>query len=164
MHPKSLNPVFPYESTIPTYMQYFRAILRKFVCAISNFQNKFLFCVLIPLMSGSGWPIFSLLDMLFSRWVFIHLSLHKSVAVNRDAQSRNEIKYYDNKFLVNCWYGRHVWIRLAMDCERMVEKGIHFILCLGTAYDLASMESIGNSWSFSLTGKACHSKQFYLSI
>ena len=27
------------ESTIPTYMRYFRAVLRKFVCAISNFQK-----------------------------------------------------------------------------------------------------------------------------
>ena len=61
----------------------------------------------------------------------------------------------NNKFLGKCWYGRHPWIRLAMDCERMVEKGINFILCLGTAYDLSSMEDIGNSRSFSLTGKAC---------
>jgi hypothetical protein len=42
----------------------------------------------------------------------------------------------------------------------MVEKEINFILCLGTAYDLSSMESIGNSRSFSLTGKACLSKHF----
>ena len=68
----------------------------------------------------------------------------------------------NNKFLGKCWYGRHPWIRLDMDCERMVEKGIKFILCLGTTYDVASMESIGNSWLFSLTGKACLSKQFYL--
>ena len=50
MHPKSLNPVLPYESTIPTYMQYFPSVLSKFVCATSNFQNEFPFCVLIPLM------------------------------------------------------------------------------------------------------------------
>ena len=49
----------------------------------------------------------------------------------------------NNKFLGKCWYGRHPWIRLAMDCERMLEKGINFILCLGTAYDLSSMEGIG---------------------
>ena len=73
-------------------------------------------------------------------------------------------KYYDNKFLGKCLYGRHPWIQLAMDCERMVEKEINFILCLGTAYDLSSMEDIGNSQSFSLKGKACLSKQFYLSI
>jgi len=77
---------------------------------------------------------------------------------NRDAQSRNEKEIYfmlsNNTFLGKCWYGRHPWIWLAMDCERMVEKGINFILCLGTAYDISSMESIGNSRSFSLTGKA----------
>ena len=28
--------------------------------------------------------------------------------------------------------------------ESMVEKGINFIFCLGTAYDISSMESIGN--------------------
>ena len=31
-----------------------------------------------------------------------------------------------------------------MDCERMVVKGISFNLCLGTAYDVSSMESIEN--------------------
>jgi hypothetical protein len=41
-------------------------------------------------------------------------------------------------------------------------KGINFIFCLGTAYDLCSMEEIGNSHSFSLTGKACLPKCFYL--
>ena len=65
---------------------------------------------------------------------------------NRDAQSRNEKEIYfmlsNNKFHVKCWYGRQPWIRLAMDCERMVEKGINFIFCLGTAYDVSSMESI----------------------
>ena len=40
-----------------------------------------------------------------------------------------------------------------MDCERMVEKGINFILCLGTAYDISSMESVGNLKSFLLVGK-----------
>ena len=68
---------------------------------------------------------------------------------------------FNNKFLGKCWYGRHPWIRLAMDCERMVEKGIKFILCLGTAYDVSSMEILGTTRSFSFTGKACLSK--YLS-
>ena len=58
----------------------------------------------------------------------------------------------NNKFLGKCWYGRHPWIRLDMDCERMVKKGINFILCLGTAYDISSMESVGSSKSFSLVG------------
>ncbi len=28
----------------------------------------------------------------------------------------------NNKFLGKCWYGRHPWIRLAMESESMVEK------------------------------------------
>ena len=41
------------------------------------------------------------------------------------------------KFLGKCWYGGQPWIRLAMESESMVEKGINFILCLGTAYDIS---------------------------
>ena len=54
----------------------------------------------------------------------------------------------NNKFLGKCWYGGQPWIRLAMESESMVEKGINFIFCLGTAYDISSMESVGNSKSF----------------
>ena len=43
-------------------------------------------------------------------------------------------------------------------------KEINFIFCLGTAYDISSMESVGNSKSFSLVGKVCLWKCFYLSI
>ena len=86
----------------------------------------------------------------------------------RDAQSRNEIEFYfmlsNNKFLGKCWYGWYSWIRLAVVCERMVEKGINFIFCLGTAYDISSMESVGNSMLFLLVGKVCLPKCFYLSI
>ena len=42
----------------------------------------------------------------------------------------------NNNFLGNCWYGGHPWIRLAMESESMVEKGINFIFCLGTTYDI----------------------------
>ena len=49
----------------------------------------------------------------------------------------------NNKFLGKCWYGGQPWIRLAMESESMVEKGINFIVCLGTAYDVSSMESVG---------------------
>ena len=49
----------------------------------------------------------------------------------RDAQSRNEKWIYfmlsNNKFLEKGWYGGHPWIRLAMESESMVEKGINFI-------------------------------------
>ena len=54
----------------------------------------------------------------------------------------------NNKFLGKCWYGRHPWIRLAMESESMVEKGINFNFCLRTAYDISSMESVGNSNCF----------------
>ena len=67
-----------------------------------------------------------------------------------------------NKFLGKCWYGRHPWIWLAMESESMVEKGINFNLCLGTDYDISSMESVGNSKLFSLVGKAHLPKCFYL--
>ena len=60
----------------------------------------------------------------------------------------------NNKFLGKCWYGRHPWIRLAMDCERMVEKGINFILCLGTSYYVSSMQSIGNYSVVFVDGKS----------
>ena len=70
----------------------------------------------------------------------------------------------NNKFLDKCWYGGHTWIQLAVECESMVEKGINSIFYQGIAYDISSMESIGNSRSFSMTGKVCLSKCFYLSI
>ena len=70
----------------------------------------------------------------------------------------------NNKFLGKCWYGRHSWILLAMKSESMVEKGINFIFCLGTAYDISSMENVGNSKSFSLVGEVCLSKCFYVLI
>ena len=60
----------------------------------------------------------------------------------------------NNKFLGKCWYGRHPWIRLAMESESMVEKGINFIFCLGTAYDISSMESVGNYSVIFVDGKS----------
>ena len=44
------------------------------------FKINFSFVCLFRSRSGEGWLIFSMLDVLFSRWVFIHLSLHKSKA------------------------------------------------------------------------------------
>ena len=70
----------------------------------------------------------------------------------------------NNKFLGKCWYGRHPWIRLAVECESMVEKGINFIFYLGTAYDISSMESVGNSKSFSLVRRTHLPKCFYLEV
>ena len=121
MHPKYLNPVLTYESTIPTYMQCFRSVLRKFVCAISNFQNKFPFCVLVPLMKRQ-WVA----NIFHARCVILKMSVYSLVIAreyggNRHAQSRNEKEIYfmlsNNKFLGKCWYGRHLWIWLAMESE-----------------------------------------------
>ena len=36
----------------------------------------------------------------------------------------------------------------------MVEKGINFLLCLGTAYDISSMESVGNYSVVFVDGKS----------
>ena len=96
------------------------------------FKINFSFVCSYRLIGGEGWLIFSMLDVLFSWWVFIHLSLNKKVWGNRDAQSWNAKKWIyfmlsNNKFLGKCWYGGHPCIRLAMASESMVEKGINFI-------------------------------------
>ena len=166
---KILKPVLPHESTISTYMRYSFAILSKFACAISNFQNKLLFCVFVSLTEQWGWLIFSMLDVLFSRWVFIHLSLHESKAKVLGMPSPEMQKWIyfmlsNNKFLGKCWYGRQPWIRLAMESESMVEKGIDFIFCLGTAYDISSMESVGNCSVIFVDRKSMPLKKNYLSI
>ena len=44
------------------------------------FKINFSFVFSYRSRGGEGWPIFSMLDVLFSRWVFIHLSLHESKA------------------------------------------------------------------------------------
>ena len=124
--------------------------------------------MLVPL--ARWWGV---ANIFHARCVILTMSVYSLVIAreysgNRDAQSWNGKEIYfmlsNNKFLGKCWYGRHPWIRLAMDCERMVEKGIKFIFCLGTAYDISSMESVGSSKSFLLVGKVCLSKAFYLSI
>ena len=45
----------------------------------------------------------------------------------------------------------------------MVEKGINFILCLGTTYDVSSMESIGNYSVIFVDGKSMPLKIFFIS-
>jgi len=47
-----------------------------------NFQNKFsLLCARTAHETVGSVQYFSMLDVLFSRWVFIHLSLHESTVV-----------------------------------------------------------------------------------
>ena len=69
-----------------------------------------------------------------------------------------------NKFLGKCWYGGHPWIRLAMESESTVEKVINFIFYLGTAYDVSSMESVGNYSVIFIDGKSMPLKKIYLPI
>ena len=45
----------------------------------------------------------------------------------------------------------------------MVVKGINFTLCLGTAYDVSSMESIGNYSVVFVDGKSMPLKIFFIS-
>ena len=104
-----------------------------------------------------------MLGVLFSRWVFIHLSLHERVAGNRDAQSHNESKINNNKIPWKVMVWRAPVDTASHGLWKNGGKEINFTFCLGTAYDVSSMEDIGNSRSFSLTGKACLSKYFYLS-
>ena len=68
----------------------------------------------------------------------------------------------NNKFLGKCWYGGQPWIRLAMESESNGGKRNKLFFCLGTAYDVSSMESVGISKSFSLVGWIHLPKCFYL--
>ena len=66
----------------------------------------------------------------------------------------------NKKFHGKCWYGRHAWIRLAMDCERMVEKGIKLFYVWEPPMIYLAWKVLGITQSFLLTGKVCLSKKF----
>src|SRR6266511_2638378 len=51
---------------------------------------------------------------------------------------------------------------VSLECESMVERGINFNLCLGTAYDISSIESIGNYSIVFVDRKGMPPKMFYL--
>ena len=74
VHPKSFKPVFPHEPTISTYMRYSFAVLRKFACAISNFQNKLLFCVFVLLTEW--WRV---ANIFHARCVILKMSVYSLV-------------------------------------------------------------------------------------
>ena len=74
VHPKTFKPVLPHESTISTYMWYSFAVLRKFVCAISNFQNKLLFCVFVSL--AERWVV---ANIFHARCVILKMSVYSLV-------------------------------------------------------------------------------------
>ena len=91
VHPKPFKLVLPYESTISTYMQYFSVVLSKFSCAISNFQNKLIFCVFVSL--AERWGV---ANIFHARCVILKMSVYSLVIAweygkgIRDAQSWNE--------------------------------------------------------------------------
>ena len=74
VHPKSFKPILPHESTISTYMRYSFAVLSKFVCAISNFQNKLLFCVFVSLTERWG-----VANIFHARCVILTISVYSLV-------------------------------------------------------------------------------------
>ena len=100
--------------------------------------------------------------------MFIHLSLHESKEKvlgmpSPEMQKNIYFMLSNNKSLGKCSSGGHPWIRLAMESESMVEKGINFIFCLGTAYDISSMESIGN-YSIVLVDRKSMPPKMFLSL
>jgi hypothetical protein len=126
------------------------------------FKMNFLYVCPYRSWSGRGWLIF-----FHARCVILQMSVY-SLVIARECSGigmpspkiNKNFMLSNNKFLGKCWYGRHPWIRLAMDSKRMVGKGINFILCLGTAYDVSSMESIGNYSVVFIDGKSMPLKMF----
>ena len=112
-------------------------------------------------------------NIFHARCVILKMSVYSLVITReydkgiRDAQSENKKWIYfmlsNNKFRGKCWYGRHPWIQLAMGSESMVEKAINFNFCLGTAYDISSMESIGN-YSIVLVDRKSIPPKMFLSL
>src|SRR5215216_3578301 len=70
--------VVPNESTIPTYIRYFHTVPSKFVCANSNFQNEFPFCVPAPLMKWQG-----VANIFHARCVILKRSIY-SIVIARE--------------------------------------------------------------------------------
>ena len=71
----------------------------------------------------------------------------------------------NNKFLGKCWYGGHPWIQLAMESESNGGKRNKLYFCLGTAYDVSSMESVGMLQVIFVGGKSMPLKNiFYLLV
>ena len=66
----------------------------------------------------------------------------------------------NNKFLGKCWYGRHPWIRLAVECESMVEKEVNFVSVWEPPMIYLAWKVLGTTRLFSLAGKACLPKKF----
>ena len=115
--------VVPNESTISTYMRYFHAVLSKFACANSNFQNNFsVLCSRTAHEAAGGGQYFPC-QVCYSHdeCLFTFHCTREWLVIGMPSPTMNQ-KLITTKFLGKCWYGGHPWIRLAMDCERMVER------------------------------------------
>ena len=169
MHPKSFKPVLPHESTISTYMRYSFTVLRKCACAISNFQNKLLFCVFVSL--AERWRV---ANIFHARCVILKMSVYSLVIAQeygkgiRVAQSRNEKWIYfmlsNNKFLGKCWYGGHPCIRLAMESESNGGKRNKLYFLFGNRLWCIAWKVLGALSRFHWWQKYASQKYFYLSI
>ena len=100
---------------------------------------------------------------LFSWWVFIHSSLHERGG-NRDSQSRLkklQIIKQNSHRIVDSWTTPVVsdkpWSVIVGGGG---VKSLPF--CLGTAYNVCSMEDIGNSWSLCWQWKHTSQNYFHL--
>ena len=79
--------------------------------------------------------------------MFIHLSLHESAAVIGMPSPKMKKKFTSCCQIITSLEsvgmdGTRGY--LAVERESMMEKGINFIFCLGTAYDISSMH--GKCW------------------
>ena len=79
----------PNESTLPTYVWYFHVVPSKFVCANSNFQNEFPFCVPVPLMKQQGVDNIFHARCVILKMIVYSLVIARERAGNRDAQSHD---------------------------------------------------------------------------
>jgi hypothetical protein len=99
VHQKSLNPVIPDESTIPTYMQYYPAVPSKFACAISNHSTKtYVSCA----CTAHG-----AINIFHAKWVILKTGVYSLChcmreAGNWDAQSRNQKEKYNKQTPLVC--------------------------------------------------------------
>ena len=120
-------------------------------------------------MVGGGW-YFSMLDVLFSRWVFIHFSFHESTAKvigmpSHEMKNEFTLCYQIINSLENVGMeGTHGYGQ-AMESESKGGKRNKLYFYLGIAYDVSSMESVGMLQVFFVGRKSMPLKNnFYLSI
>ena len=136
------------------------------MCQTLNLQ--IIICFVCPNRSYSDWglSVSSMLGGLFLRWVFIHLSFTRKLLVIGMPSFMIKIKskYNNGTKLPHdcCWYGRYPWIRLAMDCVCWWRGSKTLPFCLGTTYNIYSMEDTEISWLLCWQWK--HTAQNYIHL